>query len=417
MRNSFDVIVIGGGCLGAAIAISLARKAAGKRVALIEKAVLGAGLSSRHSAIVRSANASVIAARLAAQSTQLWKHLGELWGVAVPFERPGALWIGARNKSRGDDPWRDLAVAMAHNNIEFRAIGHDEASELARGQLRLDPDESYFFEPDVLQLEASEVLHAMQSALRTNSVDVREHTAVEGFSRAANGAIDGVVTNRGEFRCGCVVNAAGGWSGALFAPLGVQIPVALEPVYAANWLISARDLPEELPIIADFVNRAYFRRWRGSILHMHQPRQRRPDKIAAAFGHSLMNPIGADVIYDASNFAVTHTQLTHYADKVRDRFPAVGAPIYAGGYVSYFDVTPDLKFILGADSGIGNLFHCLGAGQALKYAPIFGDLISDLILDGKSAYDLEEFSIGRFATKPLAAFWNDGAVANDSHRL
>ncbi|MCX7900519.1 MAG: FAD-binding oxidoreductase, partial [Methylocystis sp.] len=349
--------------------------------------------------MVRSANASKTAARLAARSTQLWKQLGDLWGVEIPFERPGAIWIGMRHNS-----WRDLASQMAENKIEFHALGHAEARELTQGQLRLDPEESYYFEPDVLQLEAAEILHAMQSALLKNKVDVKEHTSAEGLSRAADGAIDGVVTNRGNFHCDFVVNAAGGWSAALFAPLGIQVPVALEPVYAANWLISARDLPEKLPIVADFVNRAYFRRWRGSILHMHQPRQRRADRIAAAFGHSMMSPIGADVIYDAGNFAVTYAQLTHYADKVRDRFPAVGAPIYAGGYVSYFDITPDLKFILGADSKISNLFHCLGAGQALKYAPVFGDLISDLVLGRAGDFDLEEFSIMRFTTRPLNAF-------------
>lgn len=417
MAGKCEVIVLGGGCLGAATAISLSRKAPHWRITLLEKTVLGAGLSSRHSAIVRSANASATAARLAARSTQLWKRLGDIWGVTVPFERPGAIWIGARGKSATSDSWRDLSAAMAQNDIEFRPIDRAETRELTQGRLRLDPEESYFFEPDVLQLEAVEVLHAMQSALLANKVDVKEHTAVEGFSRSDSGAITGVVTNRGNYSCEFVVNAVGGWSAAVFAPLGIQTPVALEPVYAANWLIGARDLPETLPIVADYVNRAYFRRWRGSILHMHQPRQRRADAIAAAFGHSLMNPIGADVIYDASNYAVTHAQLTHYANKVRDRFPTVGAPIYAGGYVSYFDITPDLKFILGPDSQISNLFHCLGAGQALKYAPIFGELISDQILGCGGDLDLSEFAIGRFGDWKINAFWSDDIAPDDDRRL
>jgi len=119
-----------------------------------------------------------------------------------------------------------------------------------------------------------------------------------------------------------------------------------------------------------------------------------------------MNPAGADIIYDASNYAVTHQQLAHYGEKVRDRFLSIGSPIYAGGYVSYFDITPDLKFILGPDSELPNLIHCLGEGQALKYAPIFGDLMSELILEGRTKeFDLSEFSIRRFATKPLDKFW------------
>jgi len=42
----------------------------------------------------------------------------------------------------------------------------------------------------------------------------------------------------------------GGWSSDLFASLGITLPVALEPVYAANFLVSAQDIPESLPIVA-----------------------------------------------------------------------------------------------------------------------------------------------------------------------
>ena len=422
MSKHFHTIVIGGGCLGVAAAVSLARKLSSdgrKRICLVEKAVLGAGLSSRHSAIIRSANASATAARLAFWSTSLWRNLTDLWGVAVPWERSGAIWIGQDSTTVGTtNPWHELALSMRENGIGFHAIDRAEAGRLTEGHLRLDRDEIYFYEPEVLQLEAAGVLHAMQTAVRTHAVEFREHTLVEGFELDGQGLIRGVQTNHGEIQGDFVVNAAGGWSARLFAPLGIQVPVGLEPVYTANWLISSADLPENLPVIADYVNRAYFRRWRGSILHMHQPRQRKPESIATNFGHSLMNPAGADIIYDASNYAVTHQQLAHYAEKVRDRFPSVGSPLYAGGYVSYFDITPDLKFILGSDSQIPNLIHCLGAGQALKYAPIFGELMSELILEGKTKdFNLTEFSIQRFANRPLEEFWQAAVQPGNGNAL
>ena len=420
MHKYFHTIVVGGGCLGVAAAVSLARRQGARgRVCLVEKAVLGAGLSSRHSAIVRSANASSIAATLAAKSTGMWKDLSNLWGARVACDRVGAIWIGAGSPSTDDpNPWRDLEVSMKGVGVVFHAIDQAEVRQLTSGKLRLDPDELYFFEPEVLQLEASDVLRAMQEAVAVNRVELYEHTRVEQFLTDGQGAICGVKTNHGELRCDFIVNAAGGWSANLFAPLGLRIPVALEPVYAANWLVSASDLPENLPIIADYVNLAYFRRWRGSILHMHQPRERGPHGIAASFARSMMNPVGADIIYDAANYAVTQQQSARYSDKVRERFPAVGRPIYGGGYVSYFDITPDLKFILGKDDHIANLFHVLGAGQALKYAPIFGELIAELVLEGHNRdMDLEEFSIARFTDKPLREFWRDEGASQTLNRL
>ena len=418
MPEHYHSVVIGGGCLGCAAAVSLARHVKGQdhRVCVIEKSVLGAGLSSRHSAIVRSANASRSAAYLAKMATRLWKSLASVWGVAVPWEQPGAVWIGRDGTNLAESKWRQMETSMQALDIAFTAIGRDEAKSLTGGSIRLGAEELFFHEPEVLQLDSSEILHGLQSAVRLNGITLKEHTRVTGFRRHGEGRIGSVITNHGEIHCDFVVNAAGGWSPALFSSLGLNLPVSLEPVYAANWLISARDLSENLPIIADFNNRAYFRRWRGSILHMHQPRERDPASIAAAFSRSLMNPAGADVIYDAFNFGVSHQQIDDYRDKIRNRFPSIDAPLYSGGYLSFFDITPDLKFILGADTRIDNLIHCLGAGQALKYAPAFGELVADLILTGSVSdpnVDLSEFSIRRFEDKPLRSFWCEAASAQN----
>lgn len=412
MAERFHTVVIGGGCLGIASAVSLTRKACGNssaNVCVLEQAVLGAGLSSRHSAIVRSANASVTAAVLAHRSTQMWKDLRSLWDVDMPVERCGAIWIGHDKGAADDNPWRRLERMMQSRGIDFCAIDRQEAARRSENCMRLDPDEIYFFEPDVLQLDSADIMHAMQSAVRRHDITLKEHTRVLDVAVDGTGCISGVRTNHGEITCESVVNAAGAWSAGLFARIGLNIPVALEPVYAANWLVSGDDLPASLPIVADYVNRAYFRHWRGSVLHMHQPRDRTPAAIASSFGRSLMNPAGADVIFDASNYAVTQAQLSAYVEKVRDRFPKTGSPVYAGGYVSFFDVTPDLKFILGPDPDIGNLVHCLGAGQALKYAPIFGETIAEFVLDGRPSdvsLDWDEFSAARFKDKPLSSFWS-----------
>ncbi len=398
MIPHYHTLVIGGGCLGVATAISLARKLPGhQKVALIEKAVLGAGVSSRHSAIVRSANASETAARLALISTGLWKNLTDVWGVTIPYETPGALWIGGASSPAS--VWFERMQTVRKAGVDIRPLDRQEANRLTGDAMRLDPDDLYFHEQDVLQLEAGDVLHALQTAVVLNGVEVKEHTQVLGFD-----GVHTVKTNRGLLQCDHLVNAAGAWSPALMAQLGRVIPIAMEPVYVANWLVSASDLPENLPIIADYVNRAYFRRWRGSILHMHQPRQRDPARIAEYFSRSIMNPAGADVIYDATNFRVTQQQLQDYATRVTHRFPRIGSPLYAGGYVSFFDITPDLRFILGEDPELQGLYHCLGGGQALKYAPVFGEILAEAIVNGQHRYqglNLDEFSLSRFSHNPL----------------
>ncbi|HEY5140722.1 MAG TPA: FAD-binding oxidoreductase [Methylococcales bacterium] len=410
MTKHFNTVVIGGGCLGCACAFSISRQLGRQenKVAIIEKKVLGAGLSSRHSAIVRSANASAIAARMAKTATRQWKTLKTLWGVDIPFEQPGAIWIAGNSQTNAANTWQLLEKTMQKENIALQMISRNEVTDLCNGAIRVDPDEIYFYEPDVLQLDSSEILNAMQNAAKVNQVELMEHCQVYDFERDNHGNIISLYTNQGKIGCENIVNAIGGWSSDLFASIDVHIPVALEPVYAANFLVSSQDVSESLPIIADFVNRAYFRRWRGSILHMHQPRARSGSAIARSFSRAMMNPEGANVIYNASSFSVNHQQLNHYLQKVENRFPKVGKAVYAGGYQSFFDITPDLKFILGKDTKAPNLFHCLGAGQALKYAPVFGEIIADLVTKGcieDSQIDISEFSIARFNDKAISEYW------------
>jgi len=419
MTKHFNTVVIGGGCLGCACAFSISRQLGRQqnKVAIIEKKVLGAGLSSRHSAIVRSANASAMAARMAKIATWQWKTLKTLWGVDIPFEQPGAIWIADNSQTNATNKWQLLEKTMQKENIALQMISRNEVTDLCNGAIRVDPDEIYFYEPDVLQLDSSEILNAMQNAAKVNQIEIMEHCQVYDFERDSQGNINALLTNQGKIGCEHVVNATGGWSSDLFAGIDIHIPVALEPVYAANFLVSSQDVPASLPIIADFVNRAYFRRWRGSILHMHQPRARSGNAIARSFSRAMMNPQGANVIYDASSFSVNHQQLDHYLNKVENRFPKVGKAIYAGGYQSFFDITPDLKFILGKDTKAPNLFHCLGAGQALKYAPVFGEIIADLVTKGCSQdaqIDISEFSIARFKDKSISEFWKIETADNNS---
>lgn len=417
MIKKYHSVVIGGGCLGVACALSIQRKLGNKpgKVAVLEKKVLGAGLSSRHSAIVRSANASPMAARMAKLATQLWKNLQPIWGVTIPFEQPGAIWIADNIDGNSENAWVTLEQSMQKEEINFGMISHKAVLDLSQQAVRTVPDEIYYYEPEVLQLDSPEILNAMQTAVKKNGIDVYEHCEVLDFKIDAQGYIATIDTSQGKFIADHVVNACGGWSSELFAGIGLTIPVALQPVYVANFLVSVNDIPESMPIIADFVNQAYFRRWRGSILHMHQPRRRQGKDIASSFSRATMNPDGANVIYDALSFNVYHQQLEEYVAKVTNRFPKMGKPVYAGGYHSFFDITPDLKFILGVDNQVDNLFHCLGAGQALKYAPIFGELIADLIIKKQITADrinIEEFSISRFLDEDISAYWHTGSVKN-----
>ena len=113
----YHTVVIGGGCLGAAAAISLQRKlnklGKNEKVCLIEKAVLCAAESSRHSGIVRSANADPDASVMASISSKMWKNLSKVWGIDMELDEFGAIWIAKKNSDGENPAWADLSNRMS----------------------------------------------------------------------------------------------------------------------------------------------------------------------------------------------------------------------------------------------------------------------------------------------------------------
>jgi len=413
MIEKFHTVVIGGGCLGVASALSLARKLSLKEsndICIVEKGVLAGGISSRHSGIIRSANASIQAATFAEQSNEMWRNIRDYWNVNIVPEQPGAIWIAKNDKKGSARTWRELEKNLGKVNIDFSQIKSKEIKSLTNNSIRInEKDELYFYEPNAMLFDPIEVRNAMYEAIEINNINLKENTKVIGFELNPSNKIKKIKTNHGTIEAENVINAAGGWSSQIFDSINVKIPVSLQPVYVSNWLVSKKKLSENFPIIADYINLSYFRTWRNGELHVHQPRDRSPSAIARSFAEEPTSMKGADVFFDSSNYTASYSETNKYHEMIRDRFPYSAPYIFNGGYISFFDITPDLKFILGDDKDISNLYHCLGAGQAFKYAPIFGEILSDLVLKRKSKiknFNLEEFSIKRFYKPKMKNFWN-----------
>ncbi len=413
MSTSYHTVVIGGGCLGCASAISVQRRLQrdnenGDAVCILEKSVVGSGLTARHSGIVRSANAVPAAAKLAKIAADQWHALEDLWGVSASFDACGAVWIARNNGEDGNTKWDFLERQMRETGIEFRKASPSEARAVLPDFVNLYDDEVYYLEPGALQFDPSAFRNLLYAALARKAVEVREKTEVGGFERNEDGSIAAVLTKDGErLATENVVNAAGPWSPAIFAPLGLAIPVSVEPVNVVNWLTSYREIDGIFPIIADYINLAYFRLWRDNEIHMHQPRKRVARETARAFAESPLGVVGANFVNDPTNQGLGYTQIRVYEEISRHRFNNIDQAVYGSGYRSYFDITPDLKFILGPDHRAPNLVHCLGAGQAFKYTPVFGEIVADFICGGDDYAPLAaDFSISRFNQKYMSDFSN-----------
>jgi|TARA_X000000950_G_C13832752_1_gene626917 glycine/D-amino acid oxidase-like deaminating enzyme len=386
----------------------LNKEGKGEKVCLVDKAVLCAAESSRHSGIVRSANADPDASIMASLSTKMWKNLEEYWGKNMEIDAFGAIWIAKKNSDGENPAWNQLSDRMKEINLTFEEISPDSALEKCGDTLLIDKDESYFYEPEAFQLDPSILRSVLYDAIDENRVELFEKTEVEAIITNGNKIVS-CMTNNGKFDAKNFVNATGAWSSQLFSKIGLKIPVTIEPVSVVNWMESPRQIKYEYPIIADYTNLCYFRSWRGNKMHAHQPRKRSVYEIAKNFLNDLCAVNGGEYLNEPMNQSLAYNQIKNYEDISKKRFSNIDKTVYASGYRSFFDITPDLRFILGKDSKINNLFHNLGSGQAMKYSPVLGESVAEEILGEKNitkTFDYDKFKIDRFGDDYMQNFWN-----------
>jgi len=275
--NAPDVVVIGGGIIGACAALELA--GAGTRVEVIERGGgWGEGCSWGNAGLLVPSHARPIAAPEA-----LWAGLRWMVRPDSPFGlklRPSlapwlARYLRASTRKRAHDGealqrelgceslalFRELAAAGIDGGFEERGCltvhtsphaeqhaAEEAASETGRalGAEVLTGGQAREMEPALTARVAAGVLFPREAqcdpvrlaqAVGAAAVDrgARLRTGVEAYGLRSDGAGALVETTHGPVSAGHVVVAAGAWSGRLARTLGVRLPLQGGKGYAADW--------------------------------------------------------------------------------------------------------------------------------------------------------------------------------------
>jgi glycine/D-amino acid oxidase-like deaminating enzyme len=223
-----DVIVVGGGIIGAACAFEMART--GASVTLLEKDELAAGASGRNLGYLDTSKDPVLAPLARAS-------LGRYLELATDAPSPFFL---------DPEPVGTLAVTIDEDEIdelqewakaaEAVGVALEHPGETVR---ELEPELS----PDVVDAYLLHEGHRVDplaltvcygALARHSGATIRHHSPARRLVERG-GRIAGVTTDDGVLEADTVVLAAGPWSSALARPLGIRLPVAS----ARGWLVHA----------------------------------------------------------------------------------------------------------------------------------------------------------------------------------
>lgn len=212
-----DVVVIGGGIIGAATAFELSQ--AGLKVALCEKGGIGHEQSSRNWGWVRISRRDPREVPLMADSLNLWQDLDRRLGRNSGYRRTGAIFLAHDDKTaEAHDKWRRH---LEPHQIESRMATGKAVCELFEGR---DPGaKAALVTPTDGYAEPQAVAPAYAEAARDAGATILTNCAVRGFETEA-GAISAVVTERGSIACSQAVLAGGAWSNLFCGNAGIDLP-------------------------------------------------------------------------------------------------------------------------------------------------------------------------------------------------
>jgi len=217
LPSKVDVVVIGGGIVGASTALSLAER--GISVALCEKGRIAGEQSSRNWGWCRKMGRDPAEIPLAVESLRLWERMNARTGAETGFRQRGIVYLCANPKEAAHyEAWLEEARPF---QMDSRLIGAEEIDRLLPGSARRWT--AALHTPSDGSAEPELATAAIVGAARRAGAAVLERCAVRGIERSA-GAVSGVVTEQGAIRCGQVVLAGGVWSSLFCGNLGIRFP-------------------------------------------------------------------------------------------------------------------------------------------------------------------------------------------------
>jgi sarcosine oxidase subunit beta len=372
-----DVLIVGGGVIGTSVAYSLARRKVGK-VVLLEKSFLGAGSSGKSGAIIRQHYSNRLTASMAQKSLRVFEHFDDVVGGPPVFTRTGMILV-IHNRDRSG---LEANVAMQRElGIKVSLVSAEEVGAIDPNAL-IGEDEVAAFESEAGYVEAVQVVASFAEAARREGADIRQGVEVQGLL-LEGGKIVGVDTNEGRCPSGCVVLATGPWAARLAVGSGLRLPVQSCRTQVALFRRPA-DFGRRGAVYCDFVHGIYFKPTHGDMIH-----------AGSLAGEELQDPVDPDHYNEAAN----GTWLPQVRQRLSRRYPTMHRGYGRGGYGALYGITADWHPILDRLPGLEGGYCAVGfSGHGFKMSPIVGQLMAELIVDGKAAaLDIAPLRLARFA--------------------
>ena len=374
-----DVIVLGLGAMGTAAAWQLARR--GVRVLGLEQFALGHALGSSHghTRIIRQAyyeHPSYVP--LVRRAYQGWYDLEQTLGTHLLTVCP-CLTLG---RSDGELVTGVLRSAREHS-LGIDTLDADEVPARFPAFRPLGPDEVGIVEHTAGFLYVEAGVRAMADAARALGAALHDNERVGSWHAEDDGVC--VVTDKGIYTADTLVITAGPWAGPLLGPMGAPLSVMRQVVLWLRPDDPALYRRDTFPMfVADGDDGMFYG------IPMLDPRG---VKVARHYGAAELPTVGE------VERAITLADETPVREFLRRRIPGADGERRDASTCVY-TLTPDRHFLIDHHPESRRVVVAAGfSGHGFKFAPVVGEILAELALDGGTKWPVELFRRARLVAE------------------
>ena len=414
MKSQAQVVVIGGGVVGASVLYHLT-KAGWTDVVLVERTELTAGSTWHAAGGMHTINGDPNVAKLQRYTTELYAEIERISGQDCGIHQPGGILL-AETPERLD--WLKMAHARGrYLGMDTEMISVAEAAEMVPF---FDPKHfvGAMLETHEGHVDPAGVTIAYAKAARMAGAEVYRNTWARAIVRCRDGGWRVIVydtasgDNLGEIACEHVVNCGGLWAREVGRMVGLELPVlAMEHTYIVTEPLEAviehnRNTGSRVMNVIDFGGEIYMRQeGNGMLLGTYEqaclpwsPRQTPWDFGMRLLGEDL------DRIADSLDVAFAHFPVLATAGIQR----VVNGP---------FTFAPDGNPLIGPIRGLPGYWTACGVMAGLSQGGGVGLAMANWITTGDPGFDVWAMDVARFGDHVTRSYTNTKVRENYSRRF
>jgi sarcosine oxidase subunit beta len=387
MKNRAEIVIIGGGVVGASVAFHLAERGVRDVLILEREPEQGRGSTGAATGGVRAQFGTDINIKMSLYSIDFLKN----WDHDCEYDPKGYLFF-ATTDGQFDYLKRNVEKQRSLGVKDVEIVDPSEIEALVPGMNCADIVGGSFGKHDGFINPLAVMRGFTEGAIR-GGAKIEFGVEVLGLN-VEGGRMVSVKTSKGTVECDAAVTCTGARAAEIASTAGVELPVSPQRRQIV-WARTREPLPADLPMVIDI----------GTGFHFRPAKDFRADPVAIASGSD-------EILFaypDPDEPSSTRTDFEDsFIDKVYERAKVRAEFLYASEVrrekcrAGLYENSPDHHAILGG-CDIGGLYFANGfSGHGVMHSPATGRALAEIVLNGKASFlDVSCLSLDRFAKGEL----------------